>query len=375
MARSTEVSPRIVTTQGEIEIAVVQPWATASVLRRPKRQFSAVDRIVIELAVLFVGAVVVGIPIVVWVHRWDQVNPMRLTVLGAVFGVVSSSVVATILLRLGIYTPVAFAIVIGSVTALSWGLVIVRVGLPSFTISRSSWFFVLLVPLVVLLREHPVYFIYQIGDMGEYINRANDLNATGTLTESFPHLFTTALAAAGAVVGADDLVYLVPLVGGLFWGVATLLIDAIGGRPVAWVLSTVLALHLVPVWFSRFPVSESLYALVLVTMMCLLKNAIDSGDRRLAIAAGLMPGVLLLVRGNAVLLAPVLFLVAVMTALGASERAYGVVRNVYIASYMSLAIGYFYNVTWVHSYFYETQLRDLGGSLIGLLDSAGVSTR
>lgn len=321
----------------------------------------------LDILVLLAGALVVGAPIVIWVHRWERVNPMRLAALAASVGVLAVALIAIVLVRVGAYTPVTLLVVVAVSGLLTWAWVIARAGMPSLAIGWSAGPFLILVPVVLFLRERPVYFVFAIGDMGEYINLANSLNATGQLVESFPHLFTTALAFAGALVGASNLIYLLPVVGLSFWGLSTLLVDEIGGRASAWVVSAVLAVHMIPTWFSQFPVSESLYAMALMLTLYLIKVAVDTGDRRIAFAAGLMPGVLLLLRGNAVLLLPILLVVVAMTALGSSEKTYRSLRYVYVVSLASLAVGYFYNVTWLRSYFFESQITGLAEGFAGVL--------
>ena len=327
-----------------------------------------------EMSLLAAMSVFSGAPLAIWLHRWDRVNPMRLLAVSSAIGIPFGAIVGIVLIRSGLYSVGSVLVVILSVSSAMWVLVFWKRRVPSFAVDRSSLWFLLLVPVVLYLRLHPVYFIYEIGDMGEYINRANAVNIDGDLTGGFPHFFTAALAISGAVVGPDDIVMLLPLVGLAYWAMSSLLVDLIAGRLVAWILSIVLAVHLVPVWFARFPVSEAVYALLLITLLYFMKLGLDSQDRRLAIAAGILPGALLLLRGNAVLLAPILLLVVSMTALSASKETFRTARTMWIVTTLSLSGAYFYNVTWLPTYFFETQISGIAASAADVMRQLGLAT-
>jgi hypothetical protein len=58
-----------------------------------------------------------------------------------------------------------------------------------------------LVAVALFLRKYPVYFLWESGDMGEYVNRANRIAEGANLLQSFPHGFTVFLASTHTLLG------------------------------------------------------------------------------------------------------------------------------------------------------------------------------
>src|SRR5438128_1917963 len=73
-------------------------------------------------------------------------------------------------------------------------------------------------------------------------------------------------------------------------------------------IALILLVHPVAVWFSQFPVSEALFAVLLLALLYLVLQTRATGSTAYAVIAGLVVGALLLVRGEAVLLGPILTL-------------------------------------------------------------------
>src|SRR5262249_8192727 len=122
----------------------------------------------------------------------------------------------------------------------------------------------LFVVIALVLRTRPSYFIFETGDMGEYVNRANRVAQGAPLLQSFPHGFTMYLASSNALFGQAQTVAGLPALGVTFVLGAIAVARALTWRWGALVVGAVVALQTVPVWFSLFPVSESLYAVFMI---------------------------------------------------------------------------------------------------------------
>jgi hypothetical protein len=159
---------------------------------------------------------------------------------------------------------------------------------------------VLLVAAVV--RADPSYFIYETGDMGEYVNDANQAATGHPLIESFPHGLASVLGASHAMLGLGGTVDILGLV-----GLALVVIVLGAGRelgvqaaPTA-VVGAAVAIGVTPVWYSRFPASESLYASLLAGALYLLLAAHRRDSLALAVAGGLVTFTFGVTRGNVLL--------------------------------------------------------------------------
>ncbi len=117
--------------------------------------------------------------------------------------------------------------------------------------------------------------------------------------------------------------------------------------------------HPVTVWFSVFPVSESLYAVLLVAALYLVAQARARVSSGYATLAGLTIGVMLLVRGNAMLLAPIVVAALLASAAVDDERIRSVQRVFSVVALLALAGAYAYDVHYPHRYFVTTQLNSI----------------
>jgi hypothetical protein len=220
-----------------------------------------------------------------------------------------------------------------------------------------------LVPLSVLLavalalRAHPSYFIFETGDMGEYVNLANVTARGVNLVESFPHGFTMYLAASNLLLGQAHTVGGVPALGIMLVLGTLSFAKGLGLRAVAaFGAGAIMVVHPIMVWFSTFPVSESLYAPLLIAALYFLMQARVQSSHAYAVVSGLSLGLLLLVRGNAMLLAPILVVALLVSAAFDTEKAYRVQRTSAVVALVALAAAYAYDVRYVFKYFVGTQL-------------------
>ncbi|HUF31901.1 MAG TPA: hypothetical protein VMN58_01680 [Acidimicrobiales bacterium] len=301
----------------------------------------------------------------------------------------SSLLVQGQLLGLGLVLAVALS------TAHSVGISRVSVGLPVAAIAVAGWVAVVvsgqLRPLprprltwpgaamaVVLigalaLRLHPVYFLAQTADFGEYVNRGNVVADGGPFIQWFLQLFSIALALSKLVVGQAAVVDLVPFLGMLLIAGLVTIAYELGFRPVVrTALAAVVALHVGPVWFSLLPTSESLYAVLLVALLLFVLLALQRGHHAEAAVAGGFVGLQMVTRGNALLLLPVLVVgVAVAAVLVPRDHARRLATFLAAAT-VATYVGFAYNTRFSHPYFVEHNLRSyLQREVVDVVEEVG----
>ena len=219
---------------------------------------------------------------------------------------------------------------------------------------------VVLVGVALVLRQGPSYFIFETGDMGEYVNAANILAHTGKLSASFPHGFTVFLGGTSLLFGQAHTVAAVPALGvGLVLG-AFAYSRAIGLHVVAALgIAALVVAHPVTVWFSLFPVSEALYAVLLIAALYFVVQARANRSYGHAVLGGLIVGLMLIVRGNALLLAPIVVLVFFASAAIDDERTMRVQRAFTVVALLALSASYAYDLHYPRTYFVQTQLKGM----------------
>ena len=133
---------------------------------------------------------------------------------------------------------------------------------------------VVVVGIALAFRQGPSYFIFATGDMGEYVNDANLLAILGHLSASFPHGFTLFLGGTNLLLGPAKTVAGLPALGAMLALGACAYARAAGLHPLAALgIAALVAVHPVAVWFSLFPVSESLYAILLIAALYFVVQA------------------------------------------------------------------------------------------------------
>ena len=208
-----------------------------------------------------------------------------------------------------------------------------------------------------LLRTDPIYFIFQTADFGEYVNRANRIAAGGQFGEWFLSLFSAILAVPSLIFGGIHTVDAMPLLGLLLIAGVAATSHRMGFSP--WITVTVAfiaAFHIVPVWFSEFPVSEMLSAVLLIGMLLVLVTAISERSSTAALTAGAFGFLLAIARANAVLLAPVVILAAIAAIVLLNKEAATTTTKFIGAYFVASAAGFFYDLTFSYPYFVDHQL-------------------
>ncbi|WP_454049414.1 hypothetical protein [Cellulomonas sp. Marseille-Q8402] len=227
-----------------------------------------------------------------------------------------------------------------------------------------------------LLRLREVEFIPWVGDMGGYVNWANELVRTGTLDASWPPLYSSYLAISTALFGTAHTTAGMTAVGLVLVLALARLAHQLGVN--SWVVlavGVVVAVHTHAVWYGTFPASESLAAPFLVVWLVTVHRAL-SGPGRAAhvVAGGVVVLALCLLRANGpLLLVPVLVVLAAVLAVR-PWRQYARTWAWVTAAFVSAAgTGYWYGITVISGYYVETQFPlFLSPEVMGRLRGLGV---
>jgi hypothetical protein len=332
--------------------------------------------VILVFAVAFAA---VGLPIAVTV-RSEGEGWVAVIADSLVFGLVFTTVGITLWTWLGpagaILSAVAWLALL--IFAIRGGFAWPR---PDFSSVRAwpwtvAW--VVILSVAVLLRLHSVNFLPWVGDMGAYVNWANEFASSGVLASSWPPLFPVYLAMSSfafgiantaSAVGLSGLILLITVVRFL----QRLHVD----RWVAMGAAILLALQPTAVWFSTFPVSESLDAPIFTAWAMLGYAALTATGRRLWLLLGIQALFMLalgLLRGSgALLMVPlVLVLVAVLIARAWRPMAPRMLLLV-AANLLGAGIGFWYGVSVIRPYLVEMQIKGLVPSAIAnALDHAGL---
>lgn len=224
---------------------------------------------------------------------------------------------------------------------------------------RPRWLGALLALLAVpavLLRDSPIYFIYQVADFGEYVNRANFVADGGRFGGWFVNGFPLLLAESHLLVGEAAHVHAMPFLG-LLTGAILLAACRIARVPdvVLAALAVVWVVHVQSVWFGQFPASEVPYAAFLALSLLLAAAAIRSGDARPAVAGGLLGFALVVTRGNGLVYLPMVVggLAIVPLLVGASSVR--ILRLHLFALTAGLWSGTLYDARFNPTYFLDAQ--------------------
>lgn len=241
------------------------------------------------------------------------IPPSALLYDAVALGLVVHLVAGLVLMRIGLFGPAGIlGTAAGLTVAASVPLALRREHLPRVRMPSGTPMAlagVVLLAVAVLLRRNPVEFVFMIGDMGEYVNNAHRVVEGAELTETFPHLFVIFLAIPAALFEWTNTVDVLPLAGLLVLGGVLRLGGLLDVHPVPRsALGLVTAIGVVPVWFSLLPVSEALYAPLLLLVFVLLLRAHQEDASASAVLAGAMTLPLGLTRGNALLFLPLLLL-------------------------------------------------------------------
>jgi hypothetical protein len=258
-----------------------------------------------------------------------------------------------------------------------------RTGLPGVAVPRGrEWVFVGawigLAVVTIVLRFRSVNFLPWVGDMGAYVNWANEFARTGELNASWPPYFSSFLSISTTLFGDGATTAAVGITGLVLVVVLARLLGRLGvGRWIAFTTSALLAISLHGVWFATFPGSESLNAPLFLLWLATVVGALRSSRQNLPVwlvLAGVLMVSLGLLRGTApLLLIPLIATAAVATTVGMWRDIAQRVWLVLGASLVGALVTYWYGILEIPRYYVDTQVRDLvPGSLFGLIEKAGL---
>lgn len=224
---------------------------------------------------------------------------------------------------------------------------------------RPSWLAAVLALLgvvAVALRSSPVYFAYQVADFGEYVNRGNVIADGGPFGTWFVNGFPLVLGEGHLLLGEDRSTDVMPFLGLLL--ACTVLATAHlagAGRAVVAAFAVPLLLQVHAVWFSQFPASETLYAVLLAASLLLAAAALQGRDHAAAVVGGALGFLLVVSRGNGLVYLPVVAVgLALVPVLTDRERA-PVLRTHLGALAAGLWLGSVYDARHNGGYFLEAQ--------------------
>jgi hypothetical protein len=336
----------------------------------------------VAIAVSVTGLVftIAGIPFALSIRRdgegwWDLATD------AAALGVVFVTLAITAWAWLG---PTGIVLAILVFAAFIYAAIRHRTGLPRRwrpTNSRGWWLAALWVAVIiaaVLLRLHNVNFLPWVGDMGAYVNWANEFVRTGVLAASWPPIFSVFLSVSTAVFGTAGTTSGIAFTGLLLIAVITRLLRQLSVN--RWGIVAVagaLAFNVHAIWYSSFPSSESLNAPLFTMWLSLLLTTIRMRKAQLPAVLGASFLVMLnlcLLRGSGS------FLLAPLVALGVASAIIGTWRRwspriwLYIISCIAAAsVGVWYGVSAIPRYFVDMQVGYLlPSSLFDIGKSSGL---
>jgi hypothetical protein len=222
-----------------------------------------------------------------------------------------------------------------------------------------------------VIRDAPSYFIFQTGDMGDYVNTANVFRQGGPLIAAQPQGFTLFLSSTNLLLGEANTVAGVPALGVALLLGAMAFTRALRLHLAATIgIAVILLVNPVAVWFSLFPVSESLCALFVLALVYFVVQARATGSITYGVIGGFVAGALLLVRGEVMLLAPILVIVLLASVVTDDEPTARVQRWFTYTALVALFAAYTYDVANAHVYFLAQLDRLLPGFMMDLVERA-----
>lgn len=310
------------------------------------------------IAVLMLLLAIPGIPAAILISRGKTLAVAPTVALGLFLGLGIELAIVLGLVHFGAYTSPIFALAITVLSIGLWAAVLARpprMLRPTFTPPGSA--VAVIMGAAVLLRTDPIYFIYQTADFGEYVNRANVVASGGTFGAWFLNLFPATLSVPSLIFGSIHTVDAMPVLGLLLVIGIAAISHKLDFPPWATVVAAfIAAFHIVPVWFSEFPASEMLFAVLLTGVLVILTFAVAERSTTAALMAGSFGFLLAVARANAMLLAPVIVLASIAAIVLTDKDSAKIVTRFIWSFFAASLVGFFYDITFNFPYFVESQL-------------------
>jgi len=334
----------------------------------------------VALAVIVTGVLflVVGIPFASALRAADE-SWIAYATDSAAYGVVFLTLALTAWNTLGVTGLVLAVLVMAAAVVFA---VRRRPGFPrrGRVRPRRSLVIVWIIVIVVAIafRLHDSTFLPWVGDMGAYVNWANEFVRTGHLTASWPPVFSVFLSVGRAVLGIPGTTEGIAFCGFLFIAVVARLLTKLKLNP--WIVVAIgaaMAVNVHAIWYSYFPSSESLNAPLFVVWLTLFVTMLTTGRRMLVPFAAMsflvMLDLCLLRASGSFLLVPLVALALVITIVPALRRWAPRAWLFTLATLAGAEVGIWYGITVIPNYFVVTQVKQqLPATLYFLLRDNGL---
>ena len=321
--------------------------------------------VLLIVAVLAVAFLVIGAPVGFSLRRTEDGWP-TLLVDSAVAGLVLTTLAVTLYGWFGIAGPILIGLL--WIGAIVWAI-LGKAGLPKLRRSGAGglpltigWIVVLAAAIGLRLRD--VNFLPWVGDMGAYVNWANEFVRTGTNYASWPPYFSGYLAISDRLFGPAFTTAGVPLAGVLLVVVAARVTNALGaGRWATLITGAAVTVSVEAIWYSSFPASESLAAPLFVAWLGAVIGVISAtGRRRIAfvVATGILMLSMGLLRGDGPISIAPLLVLAILAIIVRDWRGHA--WSTWLAFSASLvgALGsYWYGIVKIPKYYVATQVKGI----------------
>jgi hypothetical protein len=312
---------------------------------------------VVALASFAVVALLPGLPLSLLLLRRTTAGAAVIVTVGLGVGLVTWLLIGLPAVHLGSFDRATVATTGALISVAAWvparRLVgRLRPGRPGWL---AGWLALLAVP-AVWLRSDPIYFAYQVADFGEYVNRGNVIADGGPFGGWFVNGFPLMMGEAHLLLGEASTVDVMPFLGlTLAASILALLHLAATGPVVIGATALVLTFHVHAVWFSVFPASETLYAMLLALSMLLGVAALRGQDHLTAVAGGSVGFLLVVTRGNGLVYLPVVVAGLVLVPILTDAVHHRVLRVHLTALGLALWFGTLYDARYNPAYFLEEQ--------------------
>ena len=321
--------------------------------------------VLLVVAVLAVAFLVIGSPVAFSLRKsTDGWAPLVID--SVVAGLVLTTLAVTLYGWFGVAGPILVALL--WVAALVWAI-LAKVGRPSFTRPDRAGALLIVAWIVVgvaavALRLRSVNFLPWVGDMGAYVNWANEFVRTGTNYASWPPFFSSYLAISDRLFGTSLTTAGVPLAGLIFVFVVARVTRALGaGRWATLITAAAVTVSVEAIWYSSFPASESLAAPLFVAWLGSVIGVMSAtGRRRVAfvVAAAVLMLSMGLLRGDGPISIAPLLVLAILSIIIRDWRGHA--WSTWLAFSASLvgALGsYWYGIVKIPKYYIATQVKGI----------------
>ncbi|MCU1598729.1 MAG: hypothetical protein JWQ47_2468 [Glaciihabitans sp.] len=232
--------------------------------------------------------------------------------------------------------------------------------------NRRSWallvFAAVIAVIAVLFRLHNVNFLPWVGDMGAYVNWANEFARTGVLSATWPPLLSSFLAVPAAVFGTSETTASLGVAGLVLIVALCRILGLLGANRWIVLLSAGLAaLSVHAIWYSTFPSSEALDAPMFLAWLITVVGALRARNviPWLAMNAAAMLA-LGLTRGTGpFLLVPLVLLAVVVLVVPAWRWQAKRVWQLLASGLAGSVLAFWYGITRIQQYYVDMQFRSL----------------